>query len=559
MSVPSYEQRILEIHGINMWNMFHVDRAIRFAKHHKMTGIAFHCNELIDKVVFPEKYFTKDELLKYNPVRNSITKNYRYYLRSVLDRCAENDLAFYAEIKEIYFPYDLITKYPQLRGENGALCATNPFWWEFIEEKYKEFFELFPDVAGVIVSPGTRESMVSFAANQCTCERCRNYDVDDWYRNLLVAMHNATSAFSKKLVVRDFSYTKAHQYAMVDAARSVASDIAMSMKKVPHDYYPIFPDNPAVGNCGELDQWIEFDTWGQFFGLGVFPCSVAEDMQGRMQRYLGKSAKVIMLRTDWENMTQSSVFCSFNMLNLIAGAMLSYDINTSMDEIYEAWFEEGLVTPLLQDTFAQVPSPVKDEHTKAALHEMMTRNWKIIEKAIHVRGHVFNRNCQFFDRYDLTYNIMTVFHSRDQWEPGASKRVEPTEENIRLMLLEKEEAAEMVRSLKELVNPENLVLSEPIAKYLRFMADGFLAYVEGFQLECATTVYTKRAEQTRLPEHVEQARKSLAGYEELAERCRALTVGKDYSHVVCYMLDGQRLLRFKADVQKVLDAIETQS
>ena len=67
MSVPSYEQRILEIHGINMWNMFHVDRAIRFAKRHKMTGIAFHCNELIDKVVFPEKYFTKDELLKYNP------------------------------------------------------------------------------------------------------------------------------------------------------------------------------------------------------------------------------------------------------------------------------------------------------------------------------------------------------------------------------------------------------------------------------------------------------------------------------------------------------------
>lgn len=151
MSVPSYKDRLLEIHGINMWNTFHVDRAIRFAKSCNLTGIIFHCNELIDKVVFPDKYFDKDELLSFNPVRNSVTKNYRYYLRSVLDKCRENGLEFYGEVKEIYFHNDLITKYPQLRGENGALCATDPFWWEFLEEKYREFFAMFPDVAGIIV------------------------------------------------------------------------------------------------------------------------------------------------------------------------------------------------------------------------------------------------------------------------------------------------------------------------------------------------------------------------------------------------------------------------
>ena len=130
-------------------------------------------------------------ILSFNPVRNSVTKNYRYYLRSVLDKCRENGLEFYGEVKEIYFHNDLITKYPQLRGENGALCATDPFWWEFLEEKYREFFAMFLDVAGIIVSPGTRESMVSFAANRCTCQRCRDYDVDEWYRSLLAAMHRA--------------------------------------------------------------------------------------------------------------------------------------------------------------------------------------------------------------------------------------------------------------------------------------------------------------------------------------------------------------------------------
>ncbi|MBO4394310.1 MAG: hypothetical protein J5800_08200, partial [Spirochaetales bacterium] len=168
-----YKDRILEIHGYNMWNMFHVDRAIQFAKKFKMTGIIFHCNELIDKMVFPEKYFTKDELLKYNPVRNSVTKSNRYYLRSVLDKCREAGLEFYAEVKEVYFPYDLLTKYPELRKNNGQLCATDPFWWEFLQAKYEEFFQLFPDVAGISVSPGTRESMVSLAANRCTCDRCK--------------------------------------------------------------------------------------------------------------------------------------------------------------------------------------------------------------------------------------------------------------------------------------------------------------------------------------------------------------------------------------------------
>lgn len=557
MAEASYNSRLLEIHGINMWNMFHVDRAVRFAKRYDLTGIVFHCNELTDRVVFPEKYFSKDELLDYNPVRNSITKNYRYYLRSVLDKCRANGLDFYAEVKEIYFPFDLITKYPELRGENGQLCATNPFWWEFLEEKYREFFQVFPEVAGVIVSPGTRESMVSFAANRCTCERCRSYNVDDWYRNVLAAMHRAVDAAGKKLIVRDFSYTKAHQYAMVEAAGSVADNIIMSMKKVPHDYYPVFPDNPAVGNCGKLGQWVEYDTWGQFFGLGVFPCSVVEDMQGRMQRYLAKGAEGVMLRTDWENMTQSSVFCSFNMLNLIAGAMLSRDVNVSLDEIYREWAAYGLVSPLLQDTFAQEPCVASAPDAAEQLRDIMQLGWRILEKAIHVRGHVFNRNCQIFDRYDLTYNIMTVFHSREQWEPGASERVQPTDENIPVILQEKQDAVDMAKQLAKLLDPDKLGVDSPTVRdYLLFLREGFLAYVEGFQIECRTTVYTKRAELTGDPAYLRLARDSLDGYEALADKYRGLVRAKGYSHLVEYLLDGDRLIRFKASVEQVLARLQ---
>lgn len=552
--MKQYKDRLLEIHGYNMWNMYHVDRAIQFAEKYHMTGIIFHCNDLVDRMVFPEKYFSKDELLSYNPVRNSITKSYRYYLTSVLDKCEKAGLEFYAEVKEVYFTYDLLTKYPELRKENGQLCATDPFWWQYLEDKYDEFFSLFPRVSGISVSPGTRESMVSLAANRCTCERCRNYDADMWYHNLIKAMDKSATKAGKRLIVRDFSYTKKHQFAMVDAARSVSDKIFMSMKMVPHDYYPVFPDNPAIGNTSPLGQWVEYDAWGQFFALGVFPCSVSEDMQGRMQRYYDKGVTGITLRTDWENMAQSSTFCSFNMLNLVAGAMLSYDLDTPMEEIYKSWAQDyGLVSPLFQDSFPQVPYRIENEKALELLQRIMTNGWKAIERALHVRGHVFNRNSQIFDRYDLPYNIMTVFHSRDQWEPDASKRVAPTEENIPIILSEKDEAMEYAHKLaQDCIELIGYVSDENIKEYLEFLEKGFVLYVEGFRLETSTLFYAKRIEEGDAS-YLDKVKATLKEYDALADSYRNLVVAKGYSGIVEYMLDGDRLVRYKEAVIKALN------
>ena len=123
-----FEHRLLELHGRNMWNMFHVDRAIEFAKRYNMTGIIFHCNDLIDYVVFPTKYFSKADVMSHNPVKNSITKSYQYYLNAVLERCQAAGLEFYPEVKEINFDSDhFFSKYGKLRNPDGSLCATDPF------------------------------------------------------------------------------------------------------------------------------------------------------------------------------------------------------------------------------------------------------------------------------------------------------------------------------------------------------------------------------------------------------------------------------------------------
>ena len=79
-SVPDYADRILEIHGPNMFNMFHVDRAIKFAEAHGLNGLIFHCNDLLDRLILPSKYFTKQVCLENWPVREATLMNNQYYM-----------------------------------------------------------------------------------------------------------------------------------------------------------------------------------------------------------------------------------------------------------------------------------------------------------------------------------------------------------------------------------------------------------------------------------------------------------------------------------------------
>lgn len=557
MKQPDYAERLLEIHGSNMWNGFHVERAIEFAKKFDLTGIIFHCNDLVDKAVRPDKYFPPDvSLLRYNN-RDGDTKNYKYYLGNIIDRITAAGLAFYAETKELYYPHELLEEYPRLRMPNGAVCPADPFWREFLEEKIDEFVRRFPGISGVIVSAGTRESMVSLAANKCNCGRCRATDMNSWYRDVIGSMFRPLKRAGKKLVVRDFSYTADHQFAMVEAAGAVSEEIVMALKKVPHDYYPTFPDNPTVGNCGKMTQWIEYDTWGQYFGLGVIPCSVAEDMQGRMRRYLAKGAGGVMLRTDWERLLQGSVFNSFSLFNLVAGAMLSKDVNVPLDSIYKAWLAHGLVSPLEYDSCPQKPCVPQHPAAAAVLQEMMKRLWLILERAIYVRGHVFNRNVQMFDRYFLAYFIMTVQHTRDHWDPGASQKVEPTDANMAAILAEKDEAVAMAKELRDLVKPKELGVSAEIVRYLEFLLDAVVVFAEIFKQQIHSAALTRKAEQTRLPADVEAARGTLAPCGGLAERLSALIDGKGYPNGVEYVFDSRRVLRFAADIERVLGEIKT--
>ena len=546
------DNRLFEIHGPGMFNMFYVDRAIRLAKKCDATGIIFHNNELVDRVVFPANEFTKEEVFGFMPMRNSRVNNYSKYLEAVLERCKSNDLEFYAEVKEFSFDDQLIFKYPDLIGTDGKLCATHPLLFTYLKKKYDEFYTIFPAVAGAIVSVGTIESRVSITSNHCKCERCKSYSKDRWFKEIISSLYEVHHKHGKKLIIRDFAYNKENQDSMLEAVNSVSSDIIMAVKKAPHDYYPVSVDNPAVGR--NKNQWVEFDTWGQFYSLGAFPASIVEDIHARLERFYNKGIQGIMIRTCWENMSEASVYNSFNSVNTIGAAMISADIDVNDDAVYEEWGRWGLASPLLSDSYDQSNNQIKSEKDLEYFKHIVKEGYDIIRKTMYAGKNLFAINSRCFDRVYHAYYFPLVRHPRDAWEPGVTAIMQPSAEHIALLQEEKSEALAQVEKLGEFIKSYKADVSSDIQTYLDFIPEAFYAYVKGFEIELMSYMYLKSIEAGDRS-YVPVLKEYLGQFDKWAKRYDEIVLGKNYNHEMLYMFDGSRLLSFKKTVMKELEGL----
>ena len=67
-----------------------------------------------------------------------------------------------------------------------------------------------------------------------------------------------------------------------------------------------------------------------------------------------------------ESMTDESVFNSFNLLNLVAGALLSQRTTHNIDDLYRAWMEIGLFDALVPESLEPILSPYRRSTSRAS-------------------------------------------------------------------------------------------------------------------------------------------------------------------------------------------------
>lgn len=537
---PSFSFRGLEIHTRRMWQQALVEQAEDFMVQNGLNALIFHQNDLIDRLVFPKKYMDDPFMWRRRcGIRMHEVYNNRHYINKIAREAKERGIDFYLEVKEIEFPDEILELFPHLLRPNAAVCPTDPFWWEYLCEKVKELVEVVPDLKGLVVSLGTRESKVTMARNECDCERCRHYALYDWYKNAIEALYKPLAAAGKQLLIRDFSYSADNQGILLDAASAVSADIIVTLKNTPHDYYPTFPPNPKIGHTGAHTAYVEFDTWGQFFGMGFFPVSLVDFMRERMAYCAEQGVKGVWFRTDWECMYEYSTLNTNNMLNLFAGAMLAQNVAATADDIYAAWYRYGVTPPMWTGSFLKPPVPVRDPAAQQCLRAFMEESWEVMRRTIYVRDHWFFEDEQNPDTIEKAYDMMVHIHGRDDWEPGASARVAATDENIAAVLAEKAEALRRVEGLPSLLRPDALGLPPALAGELREMLDLYRWYVQ-LADHAARVVFRTRQVMDGGGDRA-AALAAVEGLRAFREQVAGRLQGTHYPHLVYWLLCTERM------------------
>lgn len=563
-----YVTRALELHDFTqIWDLQEIRRKLDFMVRNGMNALVFHEPGIEDKIVFPARFLGADSLdgsyyeifqkidhaIYNHALRENLNLNRRAYMTHLIREAKEAGIEVYFENKELWFADFILTYKPDL-VKDGTLCPSDPFWWEeFLPWKYEELFIALPDLAGVVVSIGTGESRLAISNTfACGCERCRNLDPVEWYRNMILAMHGPHEKRGKQLVIRDFIYSRAEQERFAKAFIELPDDIVLSLKNTPHDFYPTFPHNPLIGGAGNHPQWIEYDVHGQFFGWGSAPSIMLDDIRSRLQYGLEHGVSGFLARSDWEGVQDHTCFDTPNMINLYAIAALAADTDRGDDEIYLKWLTE-------QEKLRPDITPQELRACTGRLAELMAETWPIVSRTVYVNGTVFSNDSCVHVSLEQPAFIGETHHSLKEWDPTRADALAMTEPNVKTLLAEKDEALRLAERTNGLVPAFRRWFTKEayagFAEHFEFL----VAYVRSFRLTARAYCFARYAKQNGDDASI-NGTNALELLETTADELRALAKelsGRGFMKKYPYdeLLDPERFEVYLRDIDRRLSGV----
>ncbi len=318
----------------------------------------------------------------------------------------------------------------------------------------------------------------------------------------------------------------------------------------------MFPDNPRIGRTGDNPAWIEYDAVGQFSGQGVFPIGLADDLRRRLGHARQAGVGGVTFRADLETVSDSTVFNSPNLFNLCVGAILASGAEGPMSEVASRSLALGIADPLRTESEDGAPDGLGGE-TAERFARFMEASWGVMAKTTYVRGLVFtDGGGQLPDSVDAALDSLVTLHGRDDWEPGASERVSPTAENLRLILAEKAEAEQGAAGLSDLLRLDRSDMPADLRASLASMLDLYRLYVKGFRKAAAACFTARLAMKSGANGDIAAARAAADDLASHADEAAAGLDKADPAHFVRRLLDPGRPRRLADDVREKMAELE---
>jgi hypothetical protein len=486
------EFRALELHGKSFWDHRKLILALDTAARYGLNALVLHESDFTTEFLYPKPLFDPEATWSGAPARRgeNALQNNQAYMRYVLREAGKRGIEVWVETIELTFPDELVERFPELL-ENGKVCPSHPYWPEFLEMKYRDLGAAFPGLKGAIVSAGSPEGRAAFSQKKCACARCKGTKLSEWYENLIRSMHTALSSQGMALAVREFSYTPEHQNAIAQALERLPSDIILCVKTTPHDFYPTFPDNPQISAQRGRDLWIEYDTMGQFYGWGAFPCIMAADIARRFDHFRAHGVKGAVLRVEWERVNDWWSLDTPNRMNLYIAAKASRDVKVDEAAALANWLEE-------EGVGANGNAASGDAVLVAAA--FLADTWAIIKGALYINDFVFNDSSRFPMTRERAWWSMKEKHSLASWDSTRRHDLDLDEEKLSRYLAEKDEALILLRRWMKRAE----ALGDK-ASAIPFFSDlpRFAEYVDGWRIAGRLCLLSKVLENPNLVERRE--------------------------------------------------------
>lgn len=490
----TFETRALEYHArTHIWSPEAIIRALDFMVDTELNTLILHQVDIVERLVHPAALFGGDpgarnvheryrsaylELHRTIPVERARPYKNIEYIAWVIRQAAARGIAVFLNNKELDFRDVVLEFHPEL-SKNGVLCPSEPFWFDLVRFKYRELLTDLPDLAGVITAPGSPESRLSVSGHRCRCDRCANLDRSAWYARLLEAIYAETSAAGRTLVVRDFVHGPSDHAEIGSVMSRLPNDVVRSIKNTPRDYYPTYPHNPLIGATNG-PEWIEVDTMGQFFGWGIAPAVMIDDLRSRLTYARERGAVGLLARVDWEALESHSAFDTPNLVNLHAAAALAVDPEVTTAEIFRRYLARS-------GSFPECAQDDEQVSVAEALAETLSTSWSSVAGTLFADGYVFSDSSSYPVSIDEAFWQGEKKHRLRDWDPTKRLSLDPTAENVRTLIAEKERALEIWRSMVARLAEGNPGLRpetyEDLLRRLRLAE----TYLEGFvhALRCA--------------------------------------------------------------------------
>ena len=218
----------------------------------------------------------------------------KHAVESVNEACVKtvaSGIKNYVWHHELELPSAFKEVYPEVLNSCGDIEVTHPLVKDFLEHKIIDFFYVYPNVDGIILT--LHETKIPLL-------KLKNQKLGKIERVKYVTqiLFDICQKLGKELVVRPFASLEEDYVMMTKAYEEISTNLLIMDKWTQFDWSLTMPHNAFYHKIKNNPLFVEGDIFGEFFGKGCLPLMLKEHIAGKFDYCEGFAPKGYVARID---------------------------------------------------------------------------------------------------------------------------------------------------------------------------------------------------------------------------------------------------------------------